>query len=258
MTCRLFVDEVGNGDLNGAVADPNIRYLSLTGIITKLRAHSKFIQPGIDAFKGSFFDRTVILHRREIVRREGPFAILRDRDIALAFDAGLLELIAKMPYIAITVTIDKREHLERYLAWRFDPYHYCLRCLIERYVAWLDRQDLQGDVAVEPRYKLADKKLKSSFQRIYDDGTPHVPARIVQRRLLSRDIKFEPKSSNCAGIQLCDLIAHPSYRSMKFERDGQPERLDFGTRVVGVLRASRYARNPRTGEIAGWGRKWLP
>src|SRR4051794_20988562 len=45
MTCRLFVDEVGNGDLNGAATDPNIRYLSLTGIITKQRTHAAVIQP---------------------------------------------------------------------------------------------------------------------------------------------------------------------------------------------------------------------
>src|SRR4051812_44770837 len=119
MTCRLFVDEVGNGDLNGAAADPNIRYLSLTGIITKQRTHSNVIQPQLDALKASFFGcgAPTILHRREIVRREGAFACLHEPEVRHRFDQGILDLLARVPYIAITVTIDKKLHLEKYGVW---------------------------------------------------------------------------------------------------------------------------------------------
>jgi hypothetical protein len=82
--------------------------------------------------------------------------------------------------------------------------------------------------------------------------------RIAQKRLISRDIKFEPKQNNCAGIQLCDLIAHPSYRAMKFDKEGLAQPSDFGTQVVGILNRRRYARHPITGVIEGYGRKWLP
>lgn len=51
MQCRLFIDEVGNGDLHGAAYDPNVRYLSLTGIIMKLSAHDRMLQPAIDRLK---------------------------------------------------------------------------------------------------------------------------------------------------------------------------------------------------------------
>lgn len=75
MTCRLFIDEVGNGDLYGAAHDPNVRYLSLTGIIMKVRSHANRLQPTIDHLKavhiGDNGQNSVILHRREIVRREG-------------------------------------------------------------------------------------------------------------------------------------------------------------------------------------------
>jgi hypothetical protein len=261
MTCRLFVDEVGNGDLKGAATDPNIRYLSLTGIITKRRAHDATIQPRLDRLKDRFFnscDGAVILHRRDIMRRKGPFEILRNDKIRSAFDDELLALVYRLPYIAITVTIDKKEHLEKYMRWHFDPYHYCLRCLVERYVNWLKRHNLKGDVAIEPRFKLVDKKLKSSFQKIYEDGTNHMPSTIVQKCLLSKDIKFEPKKNNCAGIQLCDLIAHPSFRAMKMAREGLPPPSDFGGRVADILVRRRYARHPETHAIDGWGQKWLP
>lgn len=111
---------------------------------------------------------------------------------------------------------------------------------------------------IEPRNKTVDKKLKASFQRTYEGGTEHLPSRTVQARLLSRDIKFQPKQANCAGLQLCDLIAHPSFRAMKLEREGLPQPTDFGAQIVEILERRRYARHPKTRVIDGWGRKWLP
>jgi Protein of unknown function (DUF3800) len=262
MACRLYVDEVGNGDLKAAATDPNLRYLSLTGVLTTVMLHDTAIQTEIDQIKSDLFghspERPVILHRREIVRREGPFAVLRDPDADQAFRLRLLNAIRSMPYIAITVTIDKKEHLDRYQVWRFDPYHYCLQCLVERYVLWLNRQNETGDVVIEVRFKKVDKKLKASFQRIYDFGTDVLRVDVVQRHLTSHEIKLESKNANCAGLQLCDIIAHPSFRAMRRERENLPRLDDLGYEIVDILVDRRYARNPATGRIDGWGRKWLP
>ncbi len=259
MTCRLFIDEVGNNDLKGSATDPNVRYLSLTGLILKRSAHDATVTPAVDALKIRHFgDASVILHRREIMRREGVFACLRNPLAASNFDADLLDLFDRLPYLAITIAIDKREHLERYQVWHYDPYHYCLRCLIERYVLWLNRNSLTGDVVAEPRFKKADKKLKASFQTIYQNGTEHIPAQRIQKCLTSRELKMEQKSANLAGLQLCDLLAYPSFRHMKCERNNEPQMPDFGTEIVNLLLAKKYARHPTTRDIGGVGRKWLP
>ena len=121
MRCRLFIDEVGNGDLKGAQNDDNIRYLSLTGILTYRRTHDKFMQPELDQLKVEFFGHTpqrpVILHRRDIINRKGPFAVLKDPSIRAQFDERLLAFLRDQQYLVITVVIDKREHLSRYTAW---------------------------------------------------------------------------------------------------------------------------------------------
>jgi hypothetical protein len=67
MTCRLFIDEVGNDDTRSV----SERYLSLTGIITKTHGHDRRITPAIEALKAKFFGhdpprKVVVLHRREI------------------------------------------------------------------------------------------------------------------------------------------------------------------------------------------------
>lgn len=111
---------------------------------------------------------------------------------------------------------------------------------------------------VEPRNKKVDKKLKASFERTYRDGTENIPGAVFQERLLSKDVMFFGKRSNVAGLQLADLLAHPSARGMRFERDAIPAPADFGSKVVEILVDSRYARNPKTKLIDGYGTKWLP
>ncbi len=258
----LYIDEVGNADLKGAATDDNIRFLSLTGILTTRRLHDERITPQINAIKalipGHSAADPIILHRREIVRREGIFACLRAPDLSEKVSSRLLHTIKTAPYLALTVQIDKKQHLETYDTWHFDPYHYCLRCLIERYVLYLARHNATGFVAIEPRYKKADKKLKASFERIFLDGTDNIAAKRVQRHLLSKTIHFFPKAANVAGLQLADLIAHPSARHMRIVRDGRQAPDDFGSQVVDILVARRYARHPEKGIIEGWGTKWLP
>lgn len=253
---------MGNADLKGAAKDPNVRYLSLTGIIMKVAAHTRRLQPAIDRLKavhiGDIGDNPVVLHRRDIVRREGYFSVLQDDEKRARFDADLLEIIEDQPFQVITVTIDKRERLERYVVWRYDPYHYCLQMLVERYVQWMNRLNLTGDVVIEARFKKVDKKLKASFSRLWHEGSDKVPAAVMQRRLGSKDIGMYPKSADIAGLQLCDLIASPSFRHMRLARDEREAPDDFGTRIAEILVRKKYARNPRSLRIDGWGTKWLP
>jgi hypothetical protein len=65
--------------------------------------------------------------------------------------------------------------------WLYDPYHYCAEALIERYVLWLNRNKLTGDVVAESRYKKEDKALKKAFTYIYNNGTHYVSRDMVQR-----------------------------------------------------------------------------
>jgi hypothetical protein len=262
MTCRLYIDEVGNGDLNGAAEDPNVRYLSLTGVVMKTAAHARRLQPAIDNLKAvhceEIGDKPCILHRREIMRAEGCFRPLRDAERRQLFNADVLKILADQPYLAITVMIDKKRHLEQYEVWRFDPYHYCMTCLVERYVLWMTRNSLRGDVVAEARFKKVDKKLKASFNRLYRLGSEHMTAAAMQAPLLSGELGLYPKAANVAGLQLCDLLAHPSARYMRKARDGEEQPQDFGAEVVSILLQAKYARNPRNMLIDGWGTKWLP
>lgn len=193
--------------------------------------------------------------------RKGPFAVLHNADRRGAFDEDLLDLLRSLPYTVITVVIDKRAHLQQYSVWRFDPYHYCMHCLIERYVRWLDDHgpEFVGDVVAEARNKKPDKKLKASFDRVYNRGTDNLSASFVQKRLTSSELKLSPKNENIAGLQIADAIAHPLWRDMRHSRENTPRPQDFGGKVAALVEATKYRRSPyNRAVINGYGRKWLP
>jgi hypothetical protein len=260
MKYRMYVDEVGNSDLN-ASADPNHRYLSLTGVIFDLDYVSSVVFPAVEGLKRRYFashpDDPVILHRKELVNKKPPFSALNDPAIEQTFNRDLLTLLSELDYTVITVVIDKLEHQRRYTTWRFDPYHYCLTVIVERYVLWLVARGGQGDVLAESRGGKEDRRLKDSFENVYEKGSEFIKPEQFAARLTSRQLKVKNKSNNVAGLQIADLLAHPSYRATLARHERQALPANFGGEVAGILEATKYHRSIR-GQIDGYGRKWLP
>jgi len=173
MKYRLYIDEVGNPDLNSS-SDENHRFLSLTGVIFELGYVSVVLSPELEAIKSGYFgshpDEPIILHRKELLYKKPPFSSLKDSDTERRFNSELLERLRVWQYSVITVIIDKREHAEKYARWRYDPYHYCLEILVERYRLFLNIASASGDVMVESRGAKEDMRLKRSFRKIMETG----------------------------------------------------------------------------------------
>jgi hypothetical protein len=259
---RIYVDEVGNHDLTHA-DDPNQRFLLLTGVILESEYTLRVLQPEMDQLKRDFFqrdpDEPVILHRKELVNRRPPFQPLRDPETEQRFNNALLAALAHWDYQVITVVMDKKAHRDRYVVWRYHPYHYCLAVLLERFVLFLHYGNHRGDLMVESRGGKEDSKLKDSYARLYEQGTDNIRPERWQARLTSCELKAKPKSANIAGLQLADLIAHPSRREVLLEHKlVQDDRDTFGDRISAILRGNKYLRNRWTGQIEGYGKKLLP
>jgi hypothetical protein len=167
---RLFFDETGNGDLHAFKKDPNQRYLSLTGIVIRQDEHDSTVTQRLATLKRNIFgeeNAAVILHRREIMDREGVFAALENDALLTKFNAEFADLVRSLPAPMFTVSIDKQAHLEKYKIWQFSPYHYALTCLLERFVLWLNRTGRVGDVMGEARSPKHDAQLRRAFRYFY-------------------------------------------------------------------------------------------
>lgn len=256
----MYVDEVGNSDRK-STSNPNHRFFSLTGVILLLEVVKKQLHPEFEELKSRFFDfhpdDPIIFHRKEIVNARHPFGVLKDKEIRTKFDEALLRIISETDFTVITVVLDKQEYIKLYKEFRYDPYHYCLSVLLERYVHYLDKKGLYGDVLAESRNKKENRRLKKEFHRLYEIGTQHIAEKEISRVLTSSEIKIKSKENNIAGLQLADLLAHPSRREILLEKQKIEDyrKNIFAERIVDILKIKYDSQD---GEIYSFGKNLLP
>jgi hypothetical protein len=260
MKFRIYIDEVGNHDLTN-VEGPNERFLSLTGVIFELGYVEKVLFPRLEELKHAFFhshpDEPVIFHRKEMINFTGPFSILKDIKIREQFDNELLKLLRELDYLVITVVIDKKHHRDQYLVWHYDPYHYCLKVIVERFTLFLHSSGATGDVMCESRGGKEDLRLKDSFNKVYKEGSEFVLADLLHATLTSCQLKVKPKVNNISGLQIADMIAYPSYKRIIYQK-GHTEKIGrLSSQIAELLEENKYYRGPNN-RLWGYGKKWLP
>ena len=255
----LFIDEVGNACLKSS-SNPNQRYLSLTGLVVAQADYVESFRDPVFELKKRHFNAEkssdINLHRSELINRKDHFRCLLDPENEARFNQDLLALITNAKFHVLTVTIDKLRLCEQYQVWVAHPYHYCLKAMLERYVIFLSRRGAMGSVTVEGRGRTEDRCLSDSYSRLYSGGSEWVSAQKFQRTLRSKELKIQTKKDNNPILQICDLIAHPSWKAMMSIRDGLPWPETFGGQISKILEESKYDRFK--GIVENYGRKWLP
>lgn len=259
MRYRIYVDETGNSGKK-SLSDPNNQFLSLTGVIFEEVYARTVLEEKIASFKSHFFSSNgispVILHRSDIVNKKGPFRILKDPVVENEFNLRLLRLLNNLDYTVITVVIDKYDHFNRYSVWHAHPYHYCLEVILERFIYFLNGT-YKGDLLFEARSKKQDKQLKKSYEYYFQKGTRYKSCSEIQECITTNQLKLKGKNSNISGLQVADLIAHPSFTGIKAAHLRQNLPGTFGAKIFRILEQDKYYRSPM-GKIDGYGRKWLP
>lgn len=257
---RLYIDESGDHTYNNS-DDPEKKYLGLTGCIFATSYYRNDFQPTFEKFKRDRFtydpDDTVILHRKELINKQGHFSQLMDKSKEKNFNDGLLAIIENSKYTIVTVVIDKKSHKERYNEVAFHPYHYCLVALLERYCGFLHFHNVRGDVLAESRGGQEDMQLKEAYRRAYESGTNIRDASYFQQVLTSKEIKLKPKLANIAGLQLADLLAFPCKQDILLENKRIVKYYGkFGGRILDITK-KKYNFRSYTGQVKGYGKVFL-
>ncbi len=94
----------------------------------------------------------------------------------------------------------------------------------------------------ESRGGKEDMRLKKSFQNLWERGTDYVDPQQFQERLTSKQLKVKTKTNNISGLQLADLMAHPS-RNEILNENGLLDRqiAPFARKVIEILQ-DKYDR----------------
>lgn len=258
---RLYIDEHGTDDVTSVEGD-NERYLSLTGVAMKVDVARDILAPALDQLKADIFDHDpdepIILHRKKIVKGNGPFGVLdKDPDLRAAFDARIKQIKATTDYRVITALIDKRAMLGK-LNWvNKQPYHYLMEVMAEKFSLFLDRMNDIGDIMPEGRMGKSDERLQTAYMQVRGAGTYYVSAHAMRKRIPSSNLKFRYKRDNIAGLQLADLLAHPSHMIVREKMGHQVTLGSYCAEMKALLIDHKYDRS-QWGKVVGYGMKWLP
>lgn len=260
---RIYIDEVGNHDMKvTTINNPNEQFLTLFGVIVERDQMFDVIQPQMNQIKRRFFqsdpDEQIVFHRKDISRMRGVFRPLSDRSVRKEFGNTMLDAYRRWKFTALTVTIDKKQHLMQYGEFHRPPYRYCLQVLMERYVMFLKRQKATGDAMIEARGKREDSQLATSYERFFLKGSNYVDSTFWQEHLTTKKLKINPKRDNIAGLQLADLLGHSAHYDMLMtHKYVLSMKSEYGQEVVKILRESKYDRSFE-GQIDKYGMKLLP
>jgi hypothetical protein len=112
----------------------------------------------------------------------------------------------------------------------------------------------------EARGKHEDDRLRAAYGQLYDYPAP-IGRDEVDKCITSRRLKIEKKDKNIAGLQIADLIAHPSALLARAWFNGERRPEGFAHEILHLLRKNLKYRGRWTlggYQIEGYGMKWLP
>lgn len=257
MRYRLYLDEVGHDDFAHA-HDDRYRYLSLSGVIMEHDYTRDIATPNLNAFKADIFkhdpEETVILHRKDIMQKKGPFGLLDDEGTNTRFDVGLLTYLNDTKFSLISAVIDKLEMTKKQQWEQRHPYHYLMEIMVEKYTRWLIRHDATFDIMPEKRHGKKDEDLQRAYASVRIWGTSWARPKTIRERLPASKLKFRAKRDNVTGLQICDLVAYPSHAYVRQQQGHTVALGPFSQKVVPLLRNSKYDRSS-WGRILGYGIK---
>lgn len=258
---RLYIDESGDHTYS-YIDDSNRRYLCLLGIFLESEVYRTSFHPQFEELKQRYFphspDEPVILHRRDVVNKCGPFGRLCNPEYSQRFNSDFLKFLAEQDYKVIGVVIDKKAQIERYADAAYHPYHFCLAALLERYCGFLNFYSAQGDVMAESRGGTEDIKLKEAYHALYTAGTYYHSGEIFQHVLTSSQIKLKQKSANISGLQVADLLAYPVKQEILLEKGLISDPGEVFSKQVSQVIAPKYNRQIYRRRITGYGKVFLP
>lgn len=210
MKYYLFLDESGNHDLKNI--DQNFPIFLLCGILISEEEYFK-LNEKIDNLKNKFWNNSnIILHSRDIRKRDNNFQILFDLKVKENFYNEINEIIKSTNYIIISSCIDKQDFIKKYGKLENDVYEVSLSFIIERMIFCLDEKKDADNIklVIEKRGKNEDQKLSRHIERLRKIGTYYVKPERFEKYNFS--FTFKSKSENINGLQVSDLIAYPLAR----------------------------------------------
>jgi hypothetical protein len=253
---RLYIDESGD-HVYQETSEIAHRFLCLLGCWFRNPDYVEFHR-SFENLKTKHFhhhpDDPVVLHREDIINKRRVFKVLQDEVKRAAFDKDLLDIIEEANFCVVAVVIDKMTMRSAFGEVAAHPYHVGLGFLLQRFAGYLNHINRIGDVMAEARGGKEDLLLQESYTRVYTHGIWGVTSgAYFQSALSSRQLKLRGKKTNISGLQLADLIGHPTKMwVLRYYGIVQDEPAPFAGRLMNLVER-KFNRQLYKNRMEGYG-----
>ena len=202
MSYTLFIDE--SGDHNLKSIGKNSPIFVLGGCIIK-DVDLGFAEVKFRDLKLKYFGtEDVILHYREIRKREGVFICLNDKIVNDSFIADLNQIFSNLDMKCILSVIDKQNHINCYGRCADDPYCLSLNFVIERFIFAIENNVVNAKIYAEKRGNREDQALVREWVKVYQRGTSYISNSELKSKI--KEFKLFSKQENILGLQIADIV----------------------------------------------------
>ncbi len=232
----VYVDESGDHSLGNINQEYPVFVLAFC--IFKKMDYLEVIK-NITALKFKYFGHDkVVFHENDIRRKRSDFKIF-NKEYQETFMNDYWKIINDAKFTVIACVIDKAKHKAKY-ATPDNPYELSMKVCIERFNYLLKENCVDESeinyIVVEQRGKNEDNDLELAFRRICETQKYNLRLRMAN------------KQTNCAGLQVADLIARPIGLNTL-----RPEQSNRGFEIV-----AKKLRTDKLGNYKNYGLKVLP
>lgn len=241
-TLCLFIDETGD-------ANPKVKYSEvyiLSGCMIDDLARER-IKIEADQIKFKYWSKIdVVLHSREIGRKEGSFKIFKERKVFDEFQADLFNFMQKNNFQLFFVSVDKDKALKANWSDR-KVYEDTAFIMIKNFVLSLLAQDnMKGRIVVESATSLKDFYFHKAASHFLSRGIPELGVTYKQVQDVLTEISFVTKKNHDIEEQIADLLAYAA--KLKFKGKKQMDMSSYEKGITKIVNAKIFKMHPETGE----------
>jgi len=197
-----------------------------------------------DQIKYKFWERTdIVFHSREIGRKEGDFAILKDNAIRKSFEKNLFRILNFGGYRMFFVLVDLVEAKKQ--NWKEEKiYQETTRIMVENFIlSLLASGNCRGRIVVESATSKKDFYFHDSANYFLSGGIPKLGANYEDIQKVLTELSFVTKKNHDIEEQIADLLAYGA--RLKFEKSKSKD--SYIKNIIGVVNTKLFTISPGTG-----------
>ncbi|MFF1993255.1 DUF3800 domain-containing protein [Bacillus mycoides] len=207
---------------------PHDRWFTITGVVMERNNFVSF-KNTMNSIKYGYWNegkyqykkglQRVVLHSREIRKKEGPFnpKVVNYGELM----GDISSLVEKTNFKIFSSSIDKLMHILSY-SNPFPVYNLCLEFIVERYCRYLRGSGKTGMLLLESRGKKEDKIILEHLVDLLENGNRYWGAEDFQ---CIKGVYFNPKwcfkqenQKSFILLELTDLVSYPIFKYVSVDK----------------------------------------